>query len=221
MVAHLDLDPKVARPPAETGDAAALDAQHLAVLHPRRDVDLEAAAVGRGHPPASAAHGLHEIERELEPHLARGVPEGPAEPEAAGPAPASAAAEELADDVLETAEIAAPAEAAGARPGLPPEAAGDPLPPLLVDLAAIVAGPLVAIAENLVGGGDALEHPFGRPVAGVEIGMVLLGEAPVGGADLRVAGGSGDAQNVVETVGHARSVAESRDGPRRPFPRST
>src|SRR5579883_1974223 len=83
-------------------------------------------------------------------------------------------------------------EAAVARIGVlrPLGAAG-------VDLAAVEAGALVLVRQQIIGRRDLLEARLGLFVAGVEIGMMPLGELAIGGADLLLARILGDAEHLV------------------------
>ena len=71
-----------------------------------------------------------------------------------------------------------------------------PLGPAGVDLAGVEALALFLVAEQAVGGGDLLELVFLGLVAGIEIGVVFLGELPIGLLD--IGGGSGwrDAEQI-------------------------
>src|SRR3546814_6584988 len=53
-----------------------------------------------------------------------------------------------------------------------------PLRARRVDLAAVVARPLVRIGQQGVGGGDLLEAPLGLRFARVQVGVVLLRQRP-------------------------------------------
>ena len=66
-----------------------------------------------------------------------------------------------------------------------------------VDLAGVEPSPLVRIREQIVGGGDLLELLLRPLVAGVEVRVKLLGELPVGLADIVGSRGLGDAKNLV------------------------
>src|SRR5438132_531064 len=66
--------------------------------------------------------------------------------------------------------------------------AARPLGAAFVDLAAIVAGALLRIRQDVVGGRDRLEARLGGRLSRVQIGVKLLGELAVGLADL-VGGG--------------------------------
>ena len=61
----------------------------------------------------------------------------------------------------------------------------------------VVVGTLVFIAQHGVGHGDLFEPLLGRMVAGIAIGVVLQGEPPVRGLDLRRRGLAIDAQDLV------------------------
>jgi hypothetical protein len=86
------------------------------------------------------------------------------------------------------------------------------LRPLLaggVDLAAVVAPSLLGVREDVVGGGHLREALGDVGLVGIEIGMQLLGQAPVGALDLVLAGVALDAEDGVEIVAHGCS----RTGP--------
>ena len=53
-----------------------------------------------------------------------------------------------------------------------------------VDLAAIEAGALFRIAQETIGRRNILELPLGALVAGIEVGMQLLGQAAIGLLDI-------------------------------------
>src|SRR3546814_14848420 len=59
-----------------------------------------------------------------------------------------------------------------------------PLRARRVDLAAVVARPLVRIGQQGVGGGDLLDAPLGLRFARVQVGVVLLRQLAVGATDL-------------------------------------
>ena len=101
---------------------------------------------------------------------------------AARPPSAAPAAEQPAEEVAEVAQVVDPeGAAAGTRrrrsPPPKPPAAG----PEAADLVVLLA--LVGVTEDVVGGGDLLEALLG---AGVGVGVVLLGQLPVGAGDLLV-----------------------------------
>ncbi len=66
-----------------------------------------------------------------------------------------------------------------------------------VDLAAVEACPLVLVRQDVVGAGEFLETRLGFLVAGVQVGMVALGELAVGAANLVFARVLLDAQNFI------------------------
>ena len=71
----------------------------------------------------------------------------------------------------------------------------------------VVAGPAVAIGEDLVGLGRLLEAFLGLGVAGLLVGMVFERQATVGALQVCLAGIAGDAEDfVVVALGHVRHV---------------
>ena len=74
-----------------------------------------------------------------------------------------------------------------------------------VDLAGIEAAALLGIRQDLVGLRDFLELGLGRLVAGVEVGMVLLGELAERLADVVVGGGLGHAKDGIG-IAHNRQM---------------
>ena len=66
-----------------------------------------------------------------------------------------------------------------------------------VDLAAVVAGALVLVGQDVVGGADLLEPLRRLRLAGVDVRVVALGELAIGGADRRLAVGLLHAQDFV------------------------
>ena len=64
-----------------------------------------------------------------------------------------------------------------------------------VDLAGVEAAALLGIRQDVVGLRDFLELGLGRLVAGIEVGMVLLGELAERLADVVVRGGPGYAKD--------------------------
>ncbi len=83
------------------------------------------------------------------------------------------------------------------------EAARRPLGTGGIDLALVVARALLGVADQIVGGRDILELLLRRLVAGVEIGMQLLGERAVGLADVLGGGILGDTQDLVGIGTHS------------------
>ena len=81
---------------------------------------------------------------------------------------------------------------------------------LLVDLAAIVAGALVLVGQDVVGAGQPLEALLGPLVARIDVGMQLLGELAVGGLQLGLAGPFGNAQHFVEIIAHWSTPRQGR-----------
>ena len=78
-----------------------------------------------------------------------------------------------------------------------------------VDLAGVVAPPLLRIGQEIVGAGDLLELVLGLLVAGIEIGVQFLGQLPVRLADLVGGSGLGDAKGFIRVV-HARDPSRAR-----------
>ncbi len=72
-----------------------------------------------------------------------------------------------------------------------------------VDLAAIVLGALIGVAEHRIGRRHLLEPLLGLFVAGVQIRMQLLGEPPIGLLNLALRRILGDAQHAIRVGGQA------------------
>ena len=187
-----------------------VDADHLvAGLHPGHQGGCGGGAVGHL---GVVGVGLDQgrIGELVDGEAVAGV--GPAHAEGAAP-PARALAEQAAEEVADIGEIleAPPAAAigVGAGPGSL-EIAVEMLARALiaggVDLAPVEAGALVLVAQEVIGGGDGLEPVLGLLVAGVEIGMQLLGELAVGLPDLVQAGVALDAQCLVRVGSHVCSL---------------
>ncbi len=66
-----------------------------------------------------------------------------------------------------------------------------------VDLAAVEAGALVLVGEQVVGRTDFAETGCGVGLAGVDVGVVLLRQLAIGGADGCLIGGALDAKGFV------------------------
>src|ERR1700726_4455154 len=81
--------------------------------------------------------------------------------------------------------------------GVRPVRIARPLGTALVDLAAIVARPLLRIRQQFVSRGYRLEARLGGRLAGVQIGVELLGELAVRLADLVGAGGRLNAEHLI------------------------
>ena len=134
------------------------------------------------------------------------APHGEPRP-AAAPAHAGATAEHVAEEIAERADILE------ARRGVILRALGPAgifavialLRPLLaarIDLAAVVFSALLGILEDRIGVGDLLELLLGRRVAGIEIGVQLLGELAVGLGNVVGARGLRHAKNGIEILCH-------------------
>jgi hypothetical protein len=80
------------------------------------------------------------------------------------------------------------------------EPLGRPLGTGGIDLAPVEAGPFLRVAEEIVGSRHSLELLFSLPVAGIEIGMKLLCEAPVGLLDLLGGGARLCSEHVIRIV---------------------
>jgi hypothetical protein len=112
---------------------------------------------------------------------------------------ASAAAHELAEQVLEDVRHGRGELWAEAAPGAAAVAVEGGV------AEAVVGGALLRILQRLVGLADFLEGVLGRLVAGVGIGVKALGQRAIGGLDLFVIGGPGDPENlVIIALGHGR-----------------
>ena len=118
------------------------------------------------------------------PAGAHGLPTAPTTHAAATP-------EEVAEQVAQATEVAhvlgREREAARARAGSTgAEATGTEAPGHRAETADLVVGrALLVVGEDVVGGGDLLERLL---VAGVGVGVMLLGQLPVGAPDLLVGG---------------------------------
>ena len=92
--------------------------------------------------------------------------------------------------------------------GTAPAAATAEAPELLaavgVDLAPVELLALLLVAQNVEGGGDALEPVLGRRVAGVLVRMEFLGQLPERLADLVLTGAPRHAQFLVGITRHVR-----------------
>src|SRR6185437_12180248 len=73
-----------------------------------------------------------------------------------------------------------------------------------VDFAGVEFGALVLVADHVIGRGDFLEALLGFFIAGMGVGMVLLGERAEGLLDFGFAGGLGDAKCFIRIV-HSNS----------------
>src|SRR5699024_4916822 len=100
--------------------------------------------------------------------------------------------EEAAEDIPQVSEIEAaveaPAEPAASRGVVGVHTGKAEL---------VVPGPFVAVAEDLIGLVDLLEAALRLLVPGVQVRVVLLGQAPVRLLDLRVRGALLNAQDIV------------------------
>ncbi len=173
---------RLADPPDLAGPLA-VRADHR--LGARRGAPAGAGGAGGGQPDrdllAAAEDGLGELQ--ADPHL--GV--GPGRRPATAAAPARHLAEERLENVTQ-----ASLEAEAARAGLASEDA--------LGAEAVVASPLLGVAEDLVGHRDLLELGLGRGVTRIGVGMELTGTGPVGLLDLVVAGLGPDSQEPVEVA---------------------
>jgi hypothetical protein len=79
---------------------------------------------------------------------------------------------------------------------------------------AVVLGPLLLVAEDVIGILHFLEAALGLLVAGIAVGMIFAGQLAVGLLDLVVCGVALDAQDVVVIAGHSRSPAGDSQGVR-------
>jgi hypothetical protein len=175
--------------------ALAAEPQDLSVAGPRRNGHLELRPVREPHLPRRTIDRIEKVHRQRVADI-----EAAARPGGACP---RGAAENLRQDVLAL-EIG---EAGIARIGMGSchvvgkvaiIALPRPLGARFIDLAAVEPGPLLGIAEKIIGGRHLLELFLGRLVAGVEVGMELLGKLAVGLLDVVLRGVLADAQ---ETVG--------------------
>ncbi len=192
---------------ADPGSALALEAQDAAVAGAGGNGEIQDLAVRHGDAALGAVGGV----QELHLHLVVQVGPTPAAPTTAGPA----SAEEIGKEIRHVGEILV---SGGTVIALAPVRLGivaiesmlGPLRAGGVDFAAVVAGPLLRIVQEVVGGGDLLEALFGRAVAGVEIGVQLLGELAVGLLDVALRSGLFDAENAVGIVRHLTPLFAAR-----------
>ena len=135
--------------------------------------------VDRGGDPV---HGIGERQVQCGFHVgaARGSPCGGRRP--------SPVAEQAAEEVAQVAHVLHPEGAAAGRAGA--EASG--YRPVLADLVVLLA--LLGITEDVVRRADLLEAVLG---ARVGVGVVLLGQFPVGARDLLVGGRGDDPEHLV------------------------
>ena len=120
--------------------------------------------------------------------------------------------------VEEVAEIAESGGLAGPLAGLRLVLAGElllALDPLPVGAELVVLRPLLGVAEHLVGLVDQLEA-VGRLGVFVDVRVVLTGQAAVGGLDLLLGRGPGDAERLVVVLvlrrGHGL-LSDARNSP--------
>ena len=213
-----DLHQRVAgRPLAGRGRALALEAQRLAVLDAGRDRHVQRAALGQGDGANRPVDGVEKRHVQFVMQVGAG---GAAH---LLPLLLAAAPQELGEDVVALGEIGV---ALGAFVRMP-RAAGvfaivAPLRRGLlgargVDLAGVVAAPLVRVGQEVVGRRHFLEPLLGVLVAGIEVRMQFLGQLPVGLADLLGGRGLGEAEDLVgvfhaDVRDHAGSGRLSRIG---------
>ena len=126
---------------------------------------------------AAAEDGLGELEPE--PHLGVGPGLGPPAAAAAAPAIWPKKASKM-----------SPSPPSNPKPPMPPACA----PKTPSGAVAVVAGPALGVAQDLVGDGHLLEARLGLGVALVGVGVQLAGARPVGALDLLVAGVGPDAR---------------------------
>ena len=142
---------------------------------------------------AGTEHRLGELELDL--HLGVGAH--------LGTAPAAAGATHLAEERLEDVTEAALEAGSTARAGLRTE---DTLRP-----EAVVAGPALRVAEDLVGDGHLLEAGLGLGITVVGVGVQLAGASAVGPLDLVVTGLGADPEQRIEVT---QPVSDGHRAPR-------
>ena len=147
----------------------------LALLHPVQG-DLLLAAEGRL------------LKGDGQPHPQALAPLGTGPCPAAAEAPAEEAAEDIPQVSEVEAAVEAPAEPAASRGVVGVHTGKTEL---------VVPGPFVTVAEDLIGLVDLLEAALRLLVPGVQVRVVLLGQAPVRLLDLRVRGALLNAQDLV------------------------
>src|SRR5262249_25775509 len=76
--------------------------------------------------------------------------------------------------------------------------------------ALVVLLALLGIGEDVIGGRDLLELLLRLLVAGIAVGVVFARQFPVGPLDLLLRGLLGNAQRLVELVGHGALLGDAR-----------
>jgi hypothetical protein len=81
-----------------------------------------------------------------------------------------------------------------------------------VDFATIKSSPFLGVGQKVIGAGDLLETAFGILVAGIEIGVQLLGQAMVGLANLVLRCGARNSENFIGIFHWLPAAAGGRMG---------
>ena len=160
------------------------EAYPLAVADPGRDVDLVVATVAKRDLPSATPGSL--LERQLELRLLIRAP-GREAIETGGSPPSATSTKEALEEVAEPGAVAE-LDANVAKPALLCEipkasGAGDVLPRLPIGPQAVVALPLLGVAQHLVGLGVLLEAVLGTRVL-VDVRVVLASELAVGATNV-------------------------------------
>jgi hypothetical protein len=115
-------------------------------------------------------------------------------------------------DLSEPIALVRALEAAGGT-SLPrtPAKAAEGLAPVGVDLAGVELPALLGVAQDVEGGADLLEALLGGGIAGIGVGMVLLGELAEGLPDIVGPGAAGNAEHLVGISRHGVTSAGKRN----------
>ena len=195
--------------------ALAPQAQGLAVGDAPGDLYLKIAAVGQRDAHRPAGRGLGE--RYVERVMRVGTPRPDVAPGKAVAALPVLAAQEFGEDVglVPIAFVARPLTVGIAR--LLGEIAVvaallRPFLPACVDLPPVEARPFLRVLQQIEGRRRRLEPRLGRRIAGMQVGMAVLGDLAIGLLDLIRAGILRDAKHVIGIVAHHFPAAESFAG---------
>src|SRR5262245_133259 len=188
MRTHTHFDQRIAGlTTAAGGPALAAQAQDLTVGHALGHVEIKHAAFGHGDALGSPVDGLQKIYLQ---RIANVLPAHAERRAGIGAATPTHGAKQVGENIAKTELVA------GARaPRVTAERVAAGVSALIaaalltigVDLAPVVLLALFGVADDLIGGRDLLEAFLGRgSVAGVEVGVQLLGQFAIGPADLFV-----------------------------------
>lgn len=195
--AHFDLDQRVASGTAEFAITAfTFEAENLAVFDAFGNIEVERIAAGHADALARATNGFEKVDLQ---RVADVLPANGAGlvARAAGIAARAAtlSAKQIGEDVAEThilgATVAARAcavEAAGAGIGVARFAR-------CVDLAGIIAPPLLGIAKQIIGLAHFFEALSGRSVAGIEVRVQFFGKCAKRALDVLIGRAARNTEN--------------------------